>query len=114
MLEGCYSVLASHLQLVEQQGPELGSVHNEKGHLVTEFGRRGGERPVRDGFGVDGVDHLSQGLLRASGTLRLLHEGDQLLLHPAAVAPHAVEEVHQPVHALRIAARRSLVSVFLW
>lgn len=84
----------AHLQHVEQQRPELGSVHDEERHLVAELGRRGGEAPVRHALGVDGADHLSQGLLGAGRALRLLHEGDQLLLHPAAVASHAVEKVH--------------------
>lgn len=103
-----------HLQHVEQQRPELGSVHDEQRHLVAELCCRGGEAPVRHGLGVDGVHHLGQGLLGAGRTLRLLHEGDQLLLHPAAVAPHAVEKVHQPVQALGVAAGGGLAWVFLW
>lgn len=96
----------SHLQRVEEQRPELGPLHHEQRHLVAELGGRGGEAPVRHGLGVDGADHLGQGLLGPRRALRLLHEGGQLLLHPAAVAPHAVEEVHQAVHALRAGARR--------
>lgn len=103
----------SHLQHVEEQRSELGPLHHEQRHLVTELGSCGGKAPVRHGLGVDRVDHLSQGLLGPRRTLCLLHEGGQLLLHPAAVAPHAVEKVHQPVHALWAAARRVLMCLFL-
>lgn len=104
---------SSYLQHVEKQRPELGALHHEEGHLVAELGGRGGEAPVRHRRGVDGFHHLGQGLLGARRALRLLHEGGQLLLHATAVAPHAVEEVHQPVHVLRSAARRVLTSFLL-
>ena len=90
----------AHLQHVEQQWPELGPLYHEERHLVTEFCGRCCKAPVWHSRGVDGADHLSQSLLRASRVLRLLHERGQLLLHPTAVAPHVVEKIYEPVHVL--------------
>lgn len=103
----------SHLQHVEQQRAELGALHHEQRHLLTQPSGRGGEAAVRYGRGVDGAHHLRQGLLGARGVLRLLHEGGQPLLHAAAVAPHAVQQLHQPVHVLGAAAGRVMAPAVL-
>lgn len=85
-------ILSLYLQHVEEQAPEFGSFHHEKGHFVTQLGCCGSKAAVRHRFLVDGLDYLPQHLLRVGGVLGLLHEGGELGVNIAAVVPHAVED----------------------
>lgn len=51
-------ILSHYLQHVEEQTPEFGSFHHEKGHFVTELGCRGSKAAVCHRFLVDGLDYL--------------------------------------------------------
>lgn len=103
---GQWRPASGYLQHVEEQAPELGSLHHEERHLVAELGGGEGEAAVGHGLLVDGAHDLAQHLLGVGGVLGLLHEGGELGVHVAAVVSHAVQDLDQLVHLVLLGSGR--------